>query len=348
VTIVVAALAASLVVGSTRGTPDRHRRDGPPPKQRPAAPAPSTTTTVSLTASVESWWTTVRAGYYQFGADLRAVSTDVGSDDPSSASDLCATTLSVIHQLQGDPAAPDPTINTPWQAALTDYADSVQTCQTWLGSTSIAALNAMTQDSLNGDSKFMTAMAVLRSVIGPSPTAPILGASSDVRILSVTDLPTNWTATARPSPGGYLSSRCTSGLNRTARGTTEAHAVFTTNGARLSELLATGAHASSRLSKVEEKLTRCRSLTTPLGDRVLTTTIRRLAFPDMGAASKAYALSASVTGVTIGGDLFLFRTGDYVGALEYVTKGTPRIATAEAFATEAVSKAQGNPFTLPN
>lgn len=72
-----------------------------------------------------------------------------------------------------------------------------------------------------------------------------------------------------------------------------------------------------------------------------------MSFPTIGQQSAAYALNFTAEGIKIGAVLFVFTTGAFLGALIYEDLGSPDTATVQAFATEAVNKAEGKAVTPP-
>ena len=77
-------------------------------------------------------------------------------------------------------------------------------------------------------------------------------------------------------------------------------------------------------------------------------TVGAISFPSAGQQSSAYALTLTVDGINLGGNIVLFKADGITGAVVYADVGAPDITLTEAFVTESVDKVGGTPVTVPS
>jgi|GEM_PF-4008724 len=94
-----------------------------------AAPSMTTTTTIPLAVRLSSWWAGVKADDAQLQVTLTALATATTSGTGVKVNSACASLDIGAQKLQRDAPAPTPAINTPWQAALTDYVTAGSLCE---------------------------------------------------------------------------------------------------------------------------------------------------------------------------------------------------------------------------
>jgi hypothetical protein len=178
----------------------------------------------------------------------------------------------------------------------------------------------------------------------PASAAPSKKALK-ARLLTLSDLPSGWNATApstsKSTKSGIGGPGCLS--VKSPKGYVTATAAFHAKGTFpiVDEGLATGPNAASEWKKVNRTFAKCKALTISTGGKSTRATLRPLSFPRVGSQSAAYRLSFSVTKVTFDSDLVLFQTGAYVGAVTYSNVGPVPLAAAEQVVRTAVAKAAG-------
>jgi len=168
------------------------------------------------------------------------------------------------------------------------------------------------------------------------------------RLLSAADLPTGWAAAPKTTSAPRVTNApCLANLPTKPHGWTYETAGFVdgTSIPNLGEVLASGAQVGRMWNRFGKALARCRTATLHLGGTSVNVTIRRIAFPQVGRASAAYAWTFTLAGIRIGFDLVLFRTGGYGGYLTYADLGSPRTQTVTAFARAAIAKATSGSTT---
>jgi hypothetical protein len=195
----------------------------------------------------------------------------------------------------------------------------------------------------------LTAAAALLLVASTLLSAGTASAASSKpnaksKLLSVSDLPIGWTVN-RSSGSGGAGTSCLAGLKSPPKGGSRATASFADRGSFpvLSELLATGSNESARWSTVNKHLAKCKSITVTSGTGSYKASLAAMSFPTVGSQSAAYALTMAIKGVNVGIDLVLFRTGSYVGVVEYGDLGTPSLSQAQTFVSRALSKIKAAP-----
>jgi hypothetical protein len=202
--------------------------------------------------------------------------------------------------------------------------------------------------------RFSVALVILAigAALTVVPTLPSAGANGPVkaRLLTVTELPAGWSVLkASAQSAGLTNNKCLGGLIKTAKHLSTASAAFEDHSLApiLAELLATGHGAVAKYEVAKKDLAACRSLSMKAEGVKLSGRLTPLTFPTVGTASVAYSAALTYSQLPVGLDLVLFRSGTYLGFVAYATLGTPSVATVQAFANEAVSKAEGNPVSPP-
>jgi pimeloyl-ACP methyl ester carboxylesterase len=172
--------------------------------------------------------------------------------------------------------------------------------------------------------------------------------------LSVSDLPTGWSAASTKGPKApqvTTSAPCLSSLHAQSKGLTYDVEAFTQGGAipTFVEVLAAGPQLDRTWKRLTAALAGCRSATLDLAGTKAKTTVRRIAFPPVGDSSSASAWAFTFHGVRIGFDLVPFRAGKYGGYITYSDLGAPPPATVRAFAQAAAAKAEhgGSAAAIP-
>lgn len=171
---------------------------------------------------------------------------------------------------------------------------------------------------------------------GPPSAASLLSA----RLLSVSDLPSGWSAAPVTSSEVQTSVPCLSSLPKSA-GWTRASAAFVEGTATpsLGELLATGPGAQQWWQQFNRALGACHSATITVAGHKSPVTIRPLAFPDVARESSAYLWTFTTSGIAFSATLVAFDTGTYLGYVSYSGIGSPSTAVVRAFADAAAAKA---------
>ncbi len=190
-------------------------------------------------------------------------------------------------------------------------------------------------------------VASLAVVLLTSPAAS--AATPKSRLLSLSDLPTGWSVTRRPSTGGgVLTTSCLSALRKPPKHGKKASATFTGDTTSLSETLATGPGTVARIQLLNRTLRTCRGGTLTDDGKTVHLDIDRMSIPKVARTSVAFSLTAEETGITVWSDLVTFRVDGYVGVLFYGGIGTPDATAFLAFAKEAVAKADGKHVAPPS
>ncbi len=185
----------------------------------------------------------------------------------------------------------------------------------------------------------VAAAALLASGCGGRSTAAELHHLA----LSVSDLPTGWSAAPTKGPKApqvTANAPCFSSLRAKSNGLTYDVEAFTQGGAipTFVEVLAAGPQLDRTWKRFTAALASCRSATINLSGTNAKGTVRRIAFPSVGDSSSASAWVFTFHGVRIGFDLVLFRVGKYGGYVAYSDLGPPRLAAVDAFAQAAAAK----------
>jgi hypothetical protein len=202
--------------------------------------------------------------------------------------------------------------------------------------------------------RLVIALVALSTGALVSVTPAVAGAGSSAavkaRLLTLTELPTGWAAlNASAASTGLTKNKCIAGLTKAAKHVSTGSAAFQDNGLVpiLFELLVSGRGASAVFTKAKKDLAACHTLSISADGVKLSGKVSPLTFPTVGTASTAYSVALTFSGIAAGLDGVLFRSGTYVGFVAFANEGTPNIATFQAFADEAVTKAQGQPVSPP-
>lgn len=172
---------------------------------------------------------------------------------------------------------------------------------------------------------------------GPPSTASLLSA----RLLSVSDLPSGWSAAPVTSSDVQTSVPCLPGVPKSA-GWTRVDAAFVEGTAgvpSLGEALATGPGARQWWQQLNSALGSCHSGTITVAGHKSPIAMRPLAFPAIAQGSSAYVWTFTTSGISISATLVAFDTGTYLGYVSYSGLGSPSTAVVRAFADAAAAKA---------
>lgn len=181
------------------------------------------------------------------------------------------------------------------------------------------------------------------------PAIPASASSISSHLLTITDMPAGWSIThptgRKPASSGCLAAVSTHTHDQAARAT-----VAFAKGQLpvLAEALATGTAQQRAWTALERTLGGCRTFTATLTGSSASGSVGELSFPAVGTRSSAYAMRVRVKGVNVDYDIVLFQAHSYYGFVAYGDLGTPSVTMAEAFAKEAVAKAEGMPVTPPS
>ncbi|MGH9093366.1 MAG: hypothetical protein ACRDZR_18595, partial [Acidimicrobiales bacterium] len=110
-----------------------------------------------------TWWSQVQPHWSRLTADAAAVKADMKDAAFPQATRDAGSALAALQQLQADPAAPDPAVNGPWQAALGDLVQAYQAYQA-----AFTGGSGTHVDDGNGDTDTaIAALASANAVMGP-------------------------------------------------------------------------------------------------------------------------------------------------------------------------------------
>ncbi len=190
------------------------------------------------------------------------------------------------------------------------------------------------------------------TAMGGAASARAPEATTKSKLLSLSNLPAGWTVNNTPvNRNGLSGSACLAGLTPGSKlGLTGAFVSFDVDGnpPLLGEELSTGKNIATQWRKVNARLATCKTLNfAGLGGTHNTGTIAPLPFPKVGSSSFAYAITVPISGVGVGIDLVLFRTGKYVCVVEYGGIGAPSSAVLLGFVNQALAKVTGKGSTTP-
>lgn len=199
----------------------------------------------------------------------------------------------------------------------------------------------------------LVASLVVPLILGVLSATAVAAPALDlrVRLLVVSDLPAGWHSEPPEATQLALASApCLRALAaRPASGKKRATASFS-QGSGLPafvEVLSAGETAAV-FHKAVDALGRCHRLTLTIGGKQVKASISRLSLSVPGSTSHAFSLTLVANGVSIVGDVMLFRTRAIVGEAVYLAVGPPTPATAEALAQVAISKAEGHAVSPPH
>jgi pimeloyl-ACP methyl ester carboxylesterase len=171
-------------------------------------------------------------------------------------------------------------------------------------------------------------------------------------LLSVSDLPAGWSAL--PTTGAKAPALTTSGscLTRASAVTNSwqhdvASFVQGSSIPTFVEVLATGPAIDRPWQRIAAAIATCRSATLDFAGTKVQSSVQPISFPAVGGSPSATAWSFTLGGIRIGFDLVLFHTGHIGGYVAYSDLGSPRTATARAFARAAVTKVETGGSTPP-
>jgi hypothetical protein len=200
----------------------------------------------------------------------------------------------------------------------------------------------------------LLAAVVLAGAIGfgfAAPVSAITAAQLRAKALSLSNLPTGWTADSpSSSSGGGAVRGCLSGVKKAAKQKGEVHvSVHYENGQlpELSELLVAGPQSQADYNLANHALGRCKHFIASAGGQSVPVTIGAMPFPQFGDATNAYGATLDVDGVNAGFDFVLVRVGSVMGVVEYGDIGQPDPTQLERLVGEAVKKIEGEPAIPP-
>lgn len=204
----------------------------------------------------------------------------------------------------------------------------------------------------NGGSLLVLVLVIATAVAGVSapPAGAASGAHLSSKTLSLSEMPPGWSvyhtrSSSLNNLGGCLrdieaQKRLPKGIERAVVNYRDGQSPI------LGEILEAGKGAAARYDKFLSILNGCTNVSFTVKGKAVTGTIGVMALPTLGDSSRAYSMSFSVEGFSIGVDLVFFRIGQYDGELEYLDL-FPNASTVQAFATEAVNKIEGRPVIPP-
>jgi pimeloyl-ACP methyl ester carboxylesterase len=171
-------------------------------------------------------------------------------------------------------------------------------------------------------------------------------------LLSVSDLPAGWSAaptTGPKAPTLTTSAPCLSSVSDITKGWKHEVAAFVQGSSipTVVEVLAAGPDVDRTWQRLAAAVAKCRSATLDFSGTKVRSSVRPISFPAVGGSSSASAWSFTLAGVRIGFDLVLFHSGGIGGYVAYSDLGSPRTATATAFAQAAVTKVEKGGSTPP-
>jgi pimeloyl-ACP methyl ester carboxylesterase len=171
-------------------------------------------------------------------------------------------------------------------------------------------------------------------------------------LLSLSDLPAGWSAvptTGAKAPQFTTSAACLSGASAITKSWQHEVASFVQGSSipTFVEVLAAGPHVDRTWQGLATAVAKCRSATLDFAGTKVRSSVRPISFPAIGGESSATAWSFTLGGVRIGFDLVFFHAGGVGGYVAYSDLGSPRIATAQAFAQAAVTKVEKGGSTPP-
>lgn len=168
------------------------------------------------------------------------------------------------------------------------------------------------------------------------------------KVLSISNLPAGWSVD-NSSPTGSSDQGCLSDVRNPPKHELKASVSFAQGNAPiLNEVLGAGPGSKATYSKLNRVLSSCKTYTVTDNGQSETVHVGAMSFPSVGQQSSAYALTLTVDGINLGGNIVLFKVDGITGAVVYADIGSPDITQTEAFVTEAVDKVEGKPLTLPS
>lgn len=168
------------------------------------------------------------------------------------------------------------------------------------------------------------------------------------KVLSVSNLPAGWSVN-NSSSSSSGDQGCLSDVRNPPKHELKATASFAQGTAPiLDEVLGAGPGSKATYSRLNRVLSSCKTYTVSDNGQSETVHIGAMSFPPVGQQSSAFALTLTVEGINLGGNIVLFKADGITGAVVYADIGTPDITQTEAFVTEAVDKIEGKPVTVPN
>jgi len=126
-----------------------------------AAPAAA-----SSGSPLAAWWPKVEPDFNAVEADLTAAGNDGTAGNAAALSSDCDKLTADIDTLQSDPPAPIAAVNTPMQAALSDFAKAGEECSTGISTGDTSLINQGDGDITAGDSELAQATGQIKAILG--------------------------------------------------------------------------------------------------------------------------------------------------------------------------------------
>jgi hypothetical protein len=189
-----------------------------------------------------------------------------------------------------------------------------------------------------------------------TPASPAIAATRSqvaAKVLSLQDMPTGWSVDNSRGGGASDIGGCLKGLvaiKKPVKGIQRVKVAYHYGAfPALQEIIEAGPGTEARYRKFTGILNGCKTFGFTADGNRITGTVGAMSFPTVGASSRAYALSLTTQGQTVGIDLVFFKVGQFDGELLYGDI-SPDPNTIHGFATEAVDKILGkraNPPVTP-
>jgi hypothetical protein len=155
---------------SYNGNPSADGAPVPAAATPPATAPPATAPPVSSTSdALHAWWNSgVSTDFQTVVNDYSAIKTDGGNDDETSLETDCEKLTNDVQTLQGDTAVPDPTLNTTWQTALTQYAQGGADCSTAIAAQDVQQMETSLTELTAANSSLSQFEGQLKQDLGTS------------------------------------------------------------------------------------------------------------------------------------------------------------------------------------
>ena len=111
-----------------------------------------------------AWYLIVGNDYTTVGSDLTAIVQASGAGTATAVGTACGQLTTDVQSLQGDPPAPVATVNTPFQAGLTEYATAGSLCQSGVADDTATLIAQATADITSGNSDFAQTTAEVKVI----------------------------------------------------------------------------------------------------------------------------------------------------------------------------------------
>jgi hypothetical protein len=129
----------------------------------------TTTSTTTVAFAIGAWWDTgVSTDFQALQNDYNSVTTDAGNQDETDLSTACNNMTNDAQKLQTDPPVPDPSINSNWQGALTEYSKAGSECSDAISVQDASELETATTDMTTANSDLSQVVGQLDQYTGNS------------------------------------------------------------------------------------------------------------------------------------------------------------------------------------